>query len=52
MAKICLTSSDSINSELKDLLKGKAEFTDKLTNETDISFETTNYPKDKKLESL
>lgn len=52
MAKIYLTGSDSINSELKELLNGKAEFTDKLTNETDIIFETTNYPLDKKLENL
>lgn len=52
MTKIFLTGDDSINNELKELLSGKAEFTDKLTNETEIIFETTNFPKEKKLENL
>jgi 3-hydroxybutyryl-CoA dehydrogenase len=52
MTKIFLTGNDSVNSEIKELLSEKAEFTDKLTNETEIIFESTNYPIEKKLENL
>ena len=52
MTKIFLTGNDSVNSELKELLSGKAEFTDNLTNETDVVFETTNFPIEKKVENL
>lgn len=52
MTKIFLTGNDSVNSEIKELLSGKAEFTDNLTNETDVIFETTNFPIEKKVENL
>jgi 3-hydroxybutyryl-CoA dehydrogenase len=50
--KIFLTGNDSINRELKETLSGKAEFTDTLNNETDVIFETTNFPKETKLKNL
>lgn len=50
--KIFLIGDDSINSELKAALSGKAEFTDKLNNETESVFETTNFPKETKLKNL
>jgi 3-hydroxybutyryl-CoA dehydrogenase len=50
--RIFLTGNDSINSELKETLSGKAEFTEMLNNETDAIFETTNFPKETKLKNL
>lgn len=50
--KIFLIGDDSINSELKEALSGKAEFTGTLNNETGAVFETTNFPKETKLKNL
>jgi 3-hydroxybutyryl-CoA dehydrogenase len=50
--KIFLIGNDSINSELKNLLSTKAEFTDELNNEVSVIIETTNFPKEKKCENL
>lgn len=49
--KVFLIGDDTINSELKQKLSG-AEFTDKLSNETEIIIETTNFPKELKLKNL
>lgn len=52
MTKIFLIGDENINNELKELLKDKAELSGKLNNETQIIIDSTNYPKEKKLENL
>lgn len=51
MTKVYLTGSESINSEIKESLDGKAEFTYNIS-EAEIIFSTTNYPIQKKSEEL
>lgn len=52
MIKIYLTGKESINSEIKALLKDKVEFAETLNNETDLIIDSANFPFEKKLENL
>lgn len=51
MTKVYLSGSESINNEIKELLDGKAEFTDN-PEEAGIIFNTTNFPEYEKSEEL
>ena len=51
MIKIFLTGSDSVNDELKSLMSGKAEFTDK-PDDADLIIDSSNFPKEKKIEYI
>lgn len=51
MTKVYLQGSESINSELKTLLSGKAEFTDE-PEKAGIIFNSTNFPEYEKSEEL
>lgn len=51
MTKVYLSGSESINNEIKELLSGKAEFTEN-PEEAGIIFNTTNYPEYEKSEEL
>jgi len=51
MTKVYFAGSESINSEIKDLLNGKAEFTANI-GEAGIIFNTTNFPEYEKTEEL
>lgn len=51
MTKVYLSGSESINNEIKELLSGKAEFTEN-PEEAGMIFNTTNYPEYEKSEEL
>ncbi len=51
MTKVYLSGSESINNEIKELLDGKAEFTEN-PEEAGIIFNTTNFPEYEKSEEL
>jgi len=41
-----------VNNEIKALFNDKAEFTETLTGDTDIIIDSTNFPKEKKIENI
>lgn len=51
MTKVYLNGTDSINNEISELLKGKAELTENIES-ADIIFNSTNYPEYEKSEEL
>ena len=52
MVKYFLLGKDSVNNEIRTLFKDKAEFTKTLTGDTDIIIDSTNFPKEKKIENI
>ena len=52
MVKYFLLGKDSVNSEIRTLFNDKAEFTETLTGDTDIIIDSTNFPKEKKIENI
>ncbi|RPI17577.1 MAG: 3-hydroxybutyryl-CoA dehydrogenase [Ignavibacteriae bacterium] len=52
MKKIFLLGEESVNNELKTIFTNNTNFVDKPDDSVDIIIETTNYPKETKLENI
>ncbi len=52
MKKVFITGEPSINDELKQMLGQKCEFVSKLNNSADIIIDSTNFPEEKKRNSI